>query len=109
MFTRVPSRLTAVNSRAPCLGADKKARGLWERDWSRIIFSAHGRRFVSFLANGYCACVHLAWQYGESFEGIITSVQEYDPVFVHAVNNRPGEIHDRYDCQRGLKDTVEWK
>ena len=23
-------------SRAPCLGADQKARGLWERDWSRI-------------------------------------------------------------------------
>ena len=21
-------------SRAPCLGADQKARGLWERDWS---------------------------------------------------------------------------
>ena len=22
-------------SRAPCLGADQKARGLWERDWAR--------------------------------------------------------------------------
>ena len=22
-------------SRAPCLGADQKARGLWERDWER--------------------------------------------------------------------------
>ena len=22
-------------SRAPCLGADQKARGLWERDWGR--------------------------------------------------------------------------
>ena len=22
-------------SRAPCLGADQKARGLWERDWSQ--------------------------------------------------------------------------
>ena len=22
-------------SRAPCLGADQKARGLWERDWSK--------------------------------------------------------------------------
>ena len=22
-------------SRAPCLGADQKARGLWERDWQR--------------------------------------------------------------------------
>ena len=32
--------------------------------------SAHARRLVSFLANGYCACVHLAWQYGGSFEGI---------------------------------------
>ena len=28
----MPSRLTAVNSRAPCLGADQKARGLWERE-----------------------------------------------------------------------------
>ena len=28
----MPSRLTAVDSRAPCLGADQKARGLWERD-----------------------------------------------------------------------------
>ena len=24
-------------SRAPCLGADQKARGLWERDWSNRI------------------------------------------------------------------------
>ena len=24
-------------SRAPCLGADQKARGLWERDWTLII------------------------------------------------------------------------
>ena len=23
-------------SRAPCLGADQKARGLWERDWSSL-------------------------------------------------------------------------
>ena len=26
------THLTAVDSRAPCLGADQKARGLWERD-----------------------------------------------------------------------------
>ena len=25
-------------SRAPCLGADQKARGLWERDWSISFF-----------------------------------------------------------------------
>ena len=25
-------------SRAPCLGADQKARGLWERDWAGVIF-----------------------------------------------------------------------
>ena len=25
-------------SRAPCLGADQKARGLWERDWARVAF-----------------------------------------------------------------------
>ena len=24
-------------SRAPCLGADQKARGLWERDWPALI------------------------------------------------------------------------
>ena len=24
-------------SRAPCLGADQKARGLWERDWSLML------------------------------------------------------------------------
>ena len=24
-------------SRAPCLGADQKASGLWEREWSRCI------------------------------------------------------------------------
>ena len=75
--------------------------------------SAHARRLVSFLANGYCACVHLAWQYGGGFEGIGLKVQEnlleYDPVFVHEVDNRPGGIHDRYDCQQGLKDSVEWK
>ena len=32
--------------------------------------SAHARRLVSFLANGYCEYVHLAWQYGGSFEDI---------------------------------------
>ena len=26
-------------SRAPCLGADQKARGLWKRDWPRPILS----------------------------------------------------------------------
>ena len=43
---------------------------------------------------------------GEKYRRIFS---EYDPVFVHEVDNRPGGIHDRYDCQRGLKDTVEWK
>ena len=43
---------------------------------------------------------------GEKYRRIFS---EYDPIFVHAVNNQPGEIHDRHDCQRGLKDTVEWK
>ena len=28
-------------SRAPCLGADQKARGLWERDWSRMGMTWH--------------------------------------------------------------------
>ena len=27
-------------SRAPCLGADQKARGLWERDWDGAAFFA---------------------------------------------------------------------
>ena len=35
-------------SRAPCLGADQKARGLWERDWevreSRTSGVGHGQR-----------------------------------------------------------------
>ena len=26
-------------SRAPCLGADQKARGLWERDWFYVILA----------------------------------------------------------------------
>ena len=43
---------------------------------------------------------------GEKYRRIFS---EYDPVFVHEVDNRPGGIHGRYDCQRGLKDTVEWK
>ena len=30
----VPRSLEIDYSRAPCLGADQKARGLWERDWS---------------------------------------------------------------------------
>ena len=38
--------------------------------------SAHARRLVSFLANGYCTCVHLAWQYGGRFEGIGWKVHE---------------------------------
>ena len=35
--TRVGSGNELVDySRAPCLGADQKGRGLWERDWSLI-------------------------------------------------------------------------
>ena len=33
-------------SRAPCLGADQKARGLWERDWRISRHSAHAQRQV---------------------------------------------------------------
>ena len=29
-------------SRAPCLGADQKARGLWERDWQHLCACAEG-------------------------------------------------------------------
>ena len=32
VFTRVPSRLTAVKQEVPILGADKKERGLWGRE-----------------------------------------------------------------------------
>ena len=36
-------------SRAPCLGADQKARGLWERDWpSSVYCSLH---FVHFMVS----------------------------------------------------------
>ena len=43
---------------------------------------------------------------GENYRRIFL---EYDPVFVHEVDNRPGGFHGRYDCQRGLKDTEKWK
>ena len=37
-------------SRAPCLGADQKARGLWERDWqradSRVLMRMPGRVYL---------------------------------------------------------------
>ena len=38
-------------SRAPCLGADQKASGLWGRDWLRIRneFSAHAPKTRPFL------------------------------------------------------------
>ena len=29
-------------SRAPCLGADQKARGLWDRDWHARVQSLYG-------------------------------------------------------------------
>ena len=38
--------------------------------------SAHARRLASFIANDYCACENLAWQYGGGFEGIGRKVQE---------------------------------
>ena len=41
-------------SRAPCLGADQKARGLWERDWAR----RHHYKAV-------CACASVQFWYRE--------------------------------------------
>ena len=32
--------ITAIDySRAPCLGADQKVSGLWERDWSVLVLT----------------------------------------------------------------------
>ena len=36
-------------SRAPCLGADQKARGLWERDW--FLISGHSGVLVNARGN----------------------------------------------------------
>ena len=38
-------------SRAPCLGADQKARGLWKRDW--YLFSM--RKYTQRKASGRCS------------------------------------------------------
>ena len=55
-------------SRAPCLGADQKARGLWERDWYLgfsffcVFFCFPFSPFVIFLLQWwtlYCACYRL--------------------------------------------------
>ena len=36
-------------SRAPCLGADQKARGLWEQDWESKIFGIHSGEAIFSL------------------------------------------------------------
>ena len=38
-------------SRAPCLGADQKARGLWERDW---LFTFEFNYVLSFPGSACC-------------------------------------------------------
>ena len=38
-------------SRAPCLGADQKARGLWERDW--ITIGGYSKLPVTFIETRY--------------------------------------------------------
>ena len=38
-------------SRAPCLGADQKARGLWERDWLVSIEKSRDELFTSGNTN----------------------------------------------------------
>ena len=62
-------------SRAPCLGADQKARGLWERDWPRPLPAsdefpiAHALAFpqqqVTFLSRATQpnepVCVHVTF------------------------------------------------
>ena len=40
-------------SRAPCLGADQKARGLWERDCFKLKVNRRTSMFISNL-NLYC-------------------------------------------------------
>ena len=47
-------------SRAPCLGADQKARGLWERDWTctRISKNKHAvnRAIILFTQHPHYLC-----------------------------------------------------
>ena len=43
-------------SRAPCLGADQKARGLWERDW-HMAWCNGGRRRVYAEEDQHKYCV----------------------------------------------------
>ena len=45
-----PKILEIDYSRAPCLGADQKARGFWERDW------LFWQRIYILLRIGPCAC-----------------------------------------------------
>ena len=45
------THLTAVDSRAPCLGADQKARGLWERDCLKakgVFLAGHSVAMVTY-------------------------------------------------------------
>ena len=41
-------------SRAPCLGADQKTRGLWERDWAFPLFLSSCERPLSLLHINQC-------------------------------------------------------
>ena len=39
-------------SRAPCLGADQKTRGLWERDWNVLLHLSRAGAVVSWFNGG---------------------------------------------------------
>ena len=45
-------------SRAPCLGADQKARGLWKRDWSSVFLTTESHEKRMRVAD-QCVCVSL--------------------------------------------------
>ena len=50
-------------SRAPCLGADQKARGLWERDWYLTHADSCAHALGTGQTVGWCSSVLLALIY----------------------------------------------
>ena len=46
-------------SRAPCLGADQKARGLWDRDWPARVRPLYGAGRKESSGNGLAVCLFM--------------------------------------------------
>ena len=92
-------------SRAPCLGADQKARGLWERDWTRFPPGGKG-----WLQGKKRASMFLRWinqSYNPWFQNWSSIPNQCHLIFSEMVDSQNRDELDE-DEEQGDRDYWQW-